>query len=367
MGLLQSIGRQTLGMLLDSSLFLLFGFALAGIMAWRIPSGGVARHLGGRGMKPVLLGALAGAPLPLCSCSVVPAAATLRRKGAGKGSVMAFLISGPETGVESIALTYALMGPVIALFRPLAALAAGALGGFLTDALERSEGEERKGASAPEACCAPGEGGGEEGLPEVGSFRGAMEYAFGELLMEVAPWLIAGILFAGLLSALLPENFFAHTLGSGLFSMLVMIAIGVPMYVCASSSTPLALAMMAKGLNPGAALVFLLAGPATNAGTLGVVARLFGRKAAGAYLAAIVIAALAAGTLLGALAEAFPDALLLPLGPAAGRASASGLLALAKSIGAVALVLLIARGFARRGRAQIASMLRECREALMGR
>ncbi|MDP7387260.1 MAG: permease, partial [Nitrospinota bacterium] len=199
--------------MLDSSLYLLIGFTLAGILAWIAPRGSVVRFMGGGGILSSLRGALVGAPLPLCSCSVVPATAALREQGASKGAAMAFLISGPETGADSIALTYALMGPYMAVIRPAAALASGILGGVLADSLEPSRqpyagpADGEKTDEAKEQC--DSSAGDHCGDATTGrTFSGAMQYAFDELLMEVAPWLIAGVLFAGIISALLPDDFF---------------------------------------------------------------------------------------------------------------------------------------------------------------
>lgn len=370
MDTLLSIGRETLQLFLDSSLYLLLGFLLAGVLAWLIPAKIVARFMGGSGYRAVLSGALFGAPLPLCSCSVLPVATGLHRQGASKSSVMAFLISGPETGAESVLLTYALMGPVMAVFRPIAALVSGIFAGVLTLMTEETEAkklpsiEPEDASETSSACCAPEHG----HAPPADrlSFRAAMNFAFQELFMEVAPWLTVGIIAAGLISALVPNSFFSESLGSGLFSMGVMILIGIPIYVCASSSTPLAVALIAKGLNPGAALVFLLAGPATNLGTLGVLYRQFGKKLVIIYLISIISVSLAAGLVLNLFLQFMGlDAASLISGKT--LSGPSGVQEILEVVGAVILIALIIQGFARRGKSLLFSMGKEYRTAVTGR
>ncbi len=370
MNFFAEVGRATLDMMLDSSLYLLIGFTLAGILAWIAPRGYVVRFMGGGGILSSLRGAMVAAPLPLCSCSVVPTTAALRDQGASKGAAMAFLISGPETGADSIALTYALMGPYMAVIRPVAALASGILGGVLADSLEPSRrphvgpADGEKADEAKEPCNSPaGDNGGDATTGRT--FSGAMRYAFDGLLMEVAPWLIAGVLFAGIISALLPDDFFERILGTGLFSMVIMILLGIPMYVCASSSTPLAVAMMANGLNPGAALVFLLAGPATNLGTIGVVVRIFGRKVALAYIGAISLVSILFGWCVNFLESVSPDT-FFPISGGLDSTQESGLLFAAKIAGGILLFSFIGVGFARRGKKHLVSMKNEYLEAATG-
>ena len=283
---------------------------------------------------------------------------------------MAFLISGPETGAESILLTYALMGPVMAVFRPIAALISAIVAGVLTVLTEPPEKKKlsaQMAGSSPEspaACCEP-DACGEISADRL-SFKAAMRFAFQELFMEVAPWLTVGIIAAGLLSALLPETFFSSILGEGLFSMGVMILIGIPIYICASSSTPLAVAMIAKGLNPGAALVFLLAGPATNLGTLGVIYRQFGRKLTAIYLISIISVSLAAGFFLNYFLHSMGlGAASLMTGAAAS--APSRVQEILEAAGALILIALIIQGFTRRGKTLLFSMGKEYRAALMGK
>jgi len=233
---------------------------------------------------------------------VLPAAAALRNKGAGRSSTLSFLISTPETGVDSIALTYGLLGPVMAVVRPAVAVLTGAVAGILSIALP--DDDEPDALPAADDCrddCHDHADGVEHGRPAAdgrgGAGRRVLRYGFTTLLDEIGFWLVTGIVLTGILSALLPDDFFARVLGwdRGIVPMLAMVVAGVPLYLCASASTPVAAALIAKGLSPGAALVFLLVGPATNAATMTVVARLLGARRLRIYLGSIVFVAIAAG------------------------------------------------------------------------
>lgn len=320
--------------LADSAPYLLFGFLAAGVLHAFVSSEGVARHLGTGRIRPVVKAALFGIPLPLCSCGVLPAALGLRKKGASKGATVSFLVSTPETGVDSIALTYALMDPLMTVARPVAAFATAVAAGTV----ENLFGREEPAREPPPPACACGCR--EAPLPEsagrVARVREGLRYAFRDLLGDLAPWLAVGFLLAGLITVLLPAEFVQAHLGSGFVPLLAMLAVGIPLYMCATASTPIAAALVLKGLSPGAALVFLLAGPATNVASLTALAGTLGVRTTLRYLAAICAGALAAGAaldgvygalglsaqaLVGASAEVFP--------PAVGAASAAVLIALA--------------------------------------
>ncbi|MHC4591996.1 MAG: permease [Planctomycetota bacterium] len=271
--------------------FLLFGFFMAGVLYVLVPAATVERHLGGRGMLPVTKAAIFGIPLPLCSCGVIPVAASLRRHGASRGATTAFIIATPQTGVDSILVTFGLLGGVFAVFRPLAALVSGTLGGWLASLAGGSE--DAKGGN-PDACedgCCADESGGRKLL-------GALRYGFVTLPRDIVKPLVVGLLAAGSISVVVPEDYFAEALGTGIGGMLVMMVVGMPIYVCATASVPVAAALMAKGISPGAALVFLMTGPATNAATIGTVWKLLGKRSAVAYLATVALTALASGLVL---------------------------------------------------------------------
>ena len=281
----------------ESSLFLILGFLVAAAAKALLPDRLVAAHLGGLGLGSVLKASAMGVPLPLCSCGVLPAAAGLRRQGAGPGATAAFLVSTPETGADSIAVTYALLDPVMAVIRPLAAFVTATLAGILVNLGYRHQEEEAPAAPEAECACGCSRSAVTPAASLGGRFVMGLRYAFGELLGDIGKWLLLGVLLAGTISALAPESFIRANLSHGIWPMLVMLAVSAPLYVCATSSTPIAAALVLKGLSPGAALVFLLAGPATNAATLVVSMKVLGRRGALLALAAIIGVALAAGLL----------------------------------------------------------------------
>ena len=287
--------------LLESSPYMLFGFLGAGLLKAFLPEEAVARHLGASSTGAVLKASLFGIPLPLCSCGVIPAAVGLRKQGASKGASAAFLVSTPESGVDSIAITWALLDPVMTVVRPLAAFFTATVTGLLINRLPEETAPVVPAEASASGCgCSGGCSGSTAPVkPPLGQrLRDGLSYAFGELLADIGRWLLLGILVAGVLAWWLPDDFFARHLGSEFSSLLIMLVIGIPLYICASASTPVAAAMVLKGLSPGAALVFLLAGPATNAATITVVTRFWGRRATVVYLAAIAGCSLLLGWLL---------------------------------------------------------------------
>jgi hypothetical protein len=293
-----SILSECWHLLLEAAPYVLFGFFAAGLLKGLVAEDFVVRHLGKSSGGSVFKAALFGVPLPLCSCGVIPAAIGLRKQGASKGASAAFLVSVPETGVDSIAITWALLGPLLAIVRPVAALLTATLTGLLINRLPEGPVEQEAAtATCQDNCC-----GAKEPLavkaPLWVRIRAGQRYAFGDLLGDIGKWLLLGILIAGVISSLVPEALVGHYLGSEFMSLLIMLLVGVPLYICASASTPIAAALILKGLSPGAALVFLMAGPATNAATLTLVLRYFGRGATAIYLASIAFCSLLFGFLL---------------------------------------------------------------------
>lgn len=286
--------------------WLLLGFTVAGLLSVLIDPETVERHLGGRGVAPVLKASAVGVPLPLCSCGVIPVAASLRQHGASRGATAAFLIATPQTGVDSIAVTYSLLGPLMAVARPLAALVSGIVGGLVVDGVEGRHDRPARRFAALAAL--PGLGtppAGAEAAPPrrwTGRLGEALHYGFVTLPRDLAGPMLWGLLVAAAIGLAIPDDFFAGSLGGGLAGMLAMMLVGIPVYVCATASVPVAAVLLAKGLSPGAALVFLMTGPATNTATLAAVWKLMGRRAAVLYLMSIALTALAAGLLLNALA-----------------------------------------------------------------
>jgi uncharacterized membrane protein YraQ (UPF0718 family) len=245
----------------------------------------LTRHLGGRGFWPVVKAALVGAPLPLCSCSVLPTAYALRERGAGRGAVVSFLISTPETSFDSIAVTWALMGPLMAIVRPVAAVLTALAAGFAEAFRSRHEPER----PAPPPACPDCESDTCEHVMPGGRFRRFGRFILLEMGDEIGPTLTLGLFLAGLVAVFVPDEFFTTYLGNRWASMGVALLVGLPLYVCATASTPFAAALMMKGLNPGAALVFLLAGPATNLATILTVGKMLGKASAALYVAMIAV------------------------------------------------------------------------------
>lgn len=341
MTLLKQIGVNSWEMLLSASGFILLGLVVAGFIHMLLPGSLVGRWLGRRGLSGTALAALIGVPLPICSCGVVPLAMELRKKGASRESTLAFLITTPESSLDSILLTWGLMGPFMAIVRPVAAFVTAILAGIMVIADRNGEGAERLEANEGDPiCCKPTETADTSQLretdhaeqtlgemakwwrwllrqlgirtsseneveearrPMFGLLIGpALRYGATELLDRVVFWLVIGILLAGVIGALVPADLAEGSLGSGVIPMLLLIVAGVPLYLCASASTPVAAALLLKGFSPGAALVFLLTGPATNISTLLMLAKVFGRRFVAVYLASIVVAALGCGLALDA-------------------------------------------------------------------
>jgi uncharacterized membrane protein YraQ (UPF0718 family) len=277
----------------EMSPYLLFGFFVAGLLSMLVSRRMVERHLGGGGMLPLFKAAIFGVPLPLCSCGVIPVSMSLHKQGASRGSTISFLLSTPQTGVDSVLVTYSLLGPVFAIFRPLVALVTGVIGGLSVNLFGERNGASAATAEAAEDPSAPSSWG--------KKLIDGMDYAFITLPRDIGKPLLLGLAIAAVISALTPDDFFAEKLGRGLPALLVMMAVGIPIYVCASASVPVAAALIVKGLSPGAALVFLMTGPATNAAGLTTIWNKLGRRTAILYLLTVAGCALGAGLLLDAL------------------------------------------------------------------
>ncbi|OGQ33711.1 MAG: hypothetical protein A3F16_06535 [Deltaproteobacteria bacterium RIFCSPHIGHO2_12_FULL_43_9] len=302
--------EETWNIYFESAVYVIFGFVISGILyAWISPKD-VSRHLGKPNFLSVLKATLLGLPLPLCSCGAVPAALHLRQRKASKGSTLAFLISTPETGVDSIAISYALLGPIYTIVRPIAAIVTAIITGIVANICLPAE-VEPTGQEEPARCqiCSILPGG--NGCPHTfwDRIRAAFRFSFGEFLHELSKWLLIGFLAAGIISAAIPTSFLQNYLGSGLPAMLILLAIGIPIYICASSSTPIAAALLLKGVGPGAVLVFLLAGPATNVATFTMVGKFIGKRALFIYLICISLVSLMCGILF----ESFLSALQIDI------------------------------------------------------
>ena len=312
---LAEFARQFLLLLAQMAPYLLLGFLLAGILHVWVPSRLYVPKIAGRDFKSVLLATLFGVPLPICSCGTIPTAVALRREGAGKGACVGFLISTPATGADSILATWSLLGLPFAILRPAAAFLTALFGGALANFLTRGEPDEAAGSAREPLSGAEGEKpSAREKLLET------LRYGFVEMVGNIGKWLFAGLLLGALVAAAVPDGFFAGLRASPLLCMLLVLAFTLPMYTCATGSIPLALALIEKGLTPGAALVLLMAGPATSVASMLVVGKAFGKRALAAYLLSIAGGALLFGLLVDSLwMEEFLAA--LPLG---GECAAHG-------------------------------------------
>lgn len=267
--------------------YLLFGFLVAGILNLFISRERVTRHLAENRFSSVLKASLFGIPLPLCSCGVIPVAAHLQKQGANRGPILSFLISTPTTGVDSILATYSLMGPLLAIARPVAAL----FNGLLTGVLANREATAVPKDVAPQ----------DPEIPPAQTLRNkmgrALQYAFGDLITDIAKWLVIGIVAGGVISYLVPTQLVEDYLGNPLLAYPLMLLIGIPMYVCAIGSIPIAAALILKGMSPGAGFIFLFAGPATNTATLSFVGGKMGRKSLLLYVSTILLSSILFGAL----------------------------------------------------------------------
>ncbi len=290
MKLLEFITRffsEMWGLLLEMAPYLLIGFLFAGILKVFFPRRIIKKYIGGSNFSSVLNASLLGVPMPLCSCGVLPAGIGFYKSGASKGSTVSFMVSTPQTGVDSIIATYAMLGLPLAILRPIIALLSGILGGSLTNYLGGSiaSSEQLK----------------KEDENGVRSFREMLRYGFVEMLQDISKWLIIGFLVAAFLAVIIPENFFVETVSNEYLSMLLILVASIPLYVCATGSIPIAAVLLLKGLSPGAAIVFLMAGPATNAATMAVINNTLGRRVFWLYMLSIVGGALLFGSMVNEL------------------------------------------------------------------
>ena len=322
MEILIKVSVSFVSFLLEASPFMLLGLFFAGILKAFLPDDFVKKHIGSHKKGGIFKASAFGIPIPLCSCGVVPAAAGIRKQGAGKGPVVSFLVSTPETGVDSIAITWAMLGPVMAVIRPVAAFITALFTGILVNLFDKDQkdftGDEKLEIEGCH-CHSCGDSGGSVflqthdahnhghdhcGCSNEGAlgknifskFKSGMQFAFIELTGDISAWFLGGVLFAAVIAAFIsPEMVHSVSSRSPFLIMFFMMVISVPLYVCATSSTPIAAAFLLTGVSPGAALVFLLAGPATNAASFSVISRIIGKKSAFIYLAGIIISSLVIG------------------------------------------------------------------------
>ena len=275
-----------INMIAEMAPYLLLGFLVAGVLYAFVPGKFYRNHLSRPGAWAVVKAALIGVPLPLCSCGVLPTAVSLRRNGASRGASTSFLIATPQTGIDSIAATYSLLGPAFAIIRPVAALATAFIGGMLVNREDKANDScdmEVDTIDAPPS------------RNFAGRIKDALRYGFVEMVQNIGKWLIIGLVIAAAITVFVPDGFFTFFAGYPLLSMIAVVIVAVPMYVCSTGSIPIALSLMLKGLSPGAAFVLLMAGPAANFASIIIVSKSLGKKTAAIYLGTIVIGAIAIG------------------------------------------------------------------------
>ncbi|MDI6786226.1 MAG: SO_0444 family Cu/Zn efflux transporter [bacterium] len=281
------------------SFYLLFGFFFAGLLHIFLNVEWVAKHLGAGNITSVFKASILGIPLPLCSCGVVPTVLMLKKKGASKGAILSFLISTPTSGVDSIAATYSLLGPLFAVYRVIACGITGIFAGIMENLVCRKEKHKTNSLNNDECKLCNTDEPHKHTLME--KIKGVFHYAFVELLEDISKWLIIGILIGGLISYLIPDKLIYSYLGSGWQAMVIMLVVGIPLYICATGSIPIVAALILKGMSPGAGLVFLLAGPATNIASLVVLTRYLGIKTIIIYLVSISFCSISFGYFLDIL------------------------------------------------------------------
>jgi len=329
----------------EASPWLLLGLLIAGLMKAWVPSQILSKHLG-KGKSAIVKAALIGAPLPLCSCGVIPVATELRRSGASAPATASFLVATPETGIDSVSVSYALLGPIFAVYRPFAAIMSAIITGGLVSGIKEEDIkpptqeekqtnsaccanknpvkeslkatpkesaccsskpviEEVKETTKKSSCCSSSTATSSKATTMtpsalanlVNKTKTGVHYASTKLIDDIIVWLAIGLIFAAIIRTFLPEEFLL-SYGSGLPAMLLMIAISIPMYICATASTPIAAGFIMAGLSPGTALVFMMAGPATNISTLGVIKNEMGSAVLTRYLLGVAVCAIGFGSFL---------------------------------------------------------------------
>jgi len=284
--LIQKIINETIFLFFEISPYLILGFLFAGIIHILIGESYIKKHFAKSGIVSTVKAAILGIPLPICSCGVIPLAESLRKEGASKSSVMSFLVSTPSSGVDSIFATYALMGPIFAVFRPIASLFSGIVVGIATSFQDKEETSIEFAKDRVKR---------KKGIKDI------FIYGFEVIPSEIAQWLLIGVVVGGVISAIIPANFSTDYLSTPFFHYFAILIISIPLYVCATGSIPIAASLLMKGILPGAVLVFLIAGPATNTVTLSFVYKKLGKKIAAIYLISII----ATSVLLGIVFDLF--------------------------------------------------------------
>jgi uncharacterized membrane protein YraQ (UPF0718 family)/copper chaperone CopZ len=271
----------------EMSPFLLLGFFFAGLLHAFISQRKIEYFFNGNPIVSSVLGSIFGIPLPLCSCGVIPTGTALYKNGASKSGSVSFLISTPQTGVDSILATFSLLGLPFAIIRPIAALITGITGGLVTSIITTKDPESKKIQEQDTSS-----------YTFIEKLYISFRYGFVEFIQDISKWLVIGLVLAAIISALIPDSFFELINLPPILQMILILAVSVPLYICATGSIPLAAVLILKGINPGAAFVLLMAGPATNAATITMIGKVLGKKSLFAYLATIIAGAIGFGLLI---------------------------------------------------------------------
>jgi len=290
--------------------YILFGLVFAGILHELVPDTLVTKHLGKESISSVIKSTVFGIPLPVCSCGVIPLATSIKKSGASKGATLSFLISTPITGVDSILATYGMFGWAFTIYRALTSMIIAIVAGILTNVLDKEEAKPVPAFSAVKnpgsvisssfvaipaddvpSCCSASSSEDDKKF----SMTKALRYAFVTLLGDIAKPLLWGLIIGALITVAIPQNLSDILIEYSWLSYLIVIAIAVPMYVCATASLPIAAALMLSGVSAGAAFVFLSAGPATNTVTIGVVKKMLGTRSLYIYLGSITVGSILFG------------------------------------------------------------------------
>lgn len=293
---LHHLFHSFLNILNEMSPYVLLGFLIAGILHVFVNEATLTRHLSGKGWKPVVKAAAIGVPLPLCSCGVLPTAVSLRRQGASKAATTSFLIATPQTGVDSIAATYSLLGLPFALIRPIAALVGAVFGGLAVGKLtpDKNNVEHKEVTSHTE----------HHQMPFHKKLKESVKYGFCDMIDSMGKWLVIGLVIATLITVFVPDSLFVGLRQYPLVAMMAVVLIAVPMYVCATGSIPIAMSLMMKGLSPGVAFVLLMAGPAANFASILILEKVQGKKATLIYVSSVIITSIAFGLIIDYLLPA---------------------------------------------------------------
>ncbi len=339
MDILVDVARQFWHYIVEVFPYLALGFLFSGLIQVFVPSDWIARHLGGRGARPLLYATIAGVALPICCVGSLPVAVSLHHKGARLGPVLSFLVATPATSVPALLVSYGLLGLTFTAYIFIAVIALGLAMGIIGNRLRikptGSAGEpasitdpicgrhvdlsgpdlisvehegamfyfccdlcrtqfSRARADNPAACtsgqcsCQP--------QPRNRLLQ-ALRHAFVTMPRDIGPEILVGLALAAVVAAVTPIGHFVSEYFAGALSYVVALPVGILMYTCSTASVPFIHALLSQGLNPGAGMLLLIVGPVTSWSTILVLRKQFGVQTLGIYLAVISVLSLAAGLL----------------------------------------------------------------------